>query len=188
MSIHHHIATLGPCGKVKFAPGTVGSLVAVILAFNIMHLTLGWVALWLATLFSIILGTISASRYMADKGSAHDPKEIVVDELAGMWLTIVVWHWWLLAMLVAMTGSLEHGFELLSLEGWNVQFLAIGFLLFRLFDIVKPWPISWADRKVKGGWGVMFDDLLAALAAGTALYAIYLFWPLITGEMPESSV
>jgi phosphatidylglycerophosphatase A len=184
MSIYHHIATLGPTGKFKFAPGTMGSLVAVILAFNMMHLPAGWLVLWLGTALSIWLGTKSANRYMSETGAAHDPKEIVIDELAGMWLTIVVWHIWL----IVMTASWELSQELLDLQAWNIQYLAIGFLLFRFFDIVKPWPISWADRKVKGGWGVMLDDLIAAIAAGTLLYAFYLFWPLISGTMPESGV
>ncbi|MBN8543577.1 MAG: phosphatidylglycerophosphatase A [Alphaproteobacteria bacterium] len=184
MSIYHHIATLGPSGKSKFAPGTVGSLVAVILAFNIMHLPVGWLVLWALTALSIWLGTVSANRYMADKGSTHDPKEIVVDELAGMWLTLVVWHLWI----VVMTMSLEGAEETIELRGWDIKFLALGFVLFRFFDIVKPWPISWADRKVNGGWGVMLDDLIAGVFAGTLLYALYLFWPLITGDMPESGV
>lgn len=180
----HMLATLGPSGKVKFAPGTVGSLVALVLAFNIMHLSAGWLVLWVLTPFSIWLGTISANRYMHDKGSTHDPKEIVIDELAGMWLTIVVWHLWL----IVVTDSWELSQELLSLVGWDVQFLAIGFVLFRFFDIVKPWPISYADKKIKGGWGVMLDDLIAAVFAGTLLYALYLFWPLITGDLAESGV
>lgn len=184
MSIYHHIATLGPSGKVKAAPGTVGSLVAIFLAFNIMHLPVGWAVLWILTPISIWLGTKSANRYMSDTGSTHDPKEIVIDELAGMWLTIVTWHIWL----VIMTGSFELAQELIELEGWNITFLAIGFALFRFFDIIKPWPISYADKKIKGGWGVMLDDIIAGIAAGTVLYAVYLFWPLITGEMPESAV
>jgi phosphatidylglycerophosphatase A len=184
MSIHHHIATLGPSGKSKIAPGTVGSLVAIILAFNIMHLPMGWAVLWALTAVSIWLGTKSANRYMADKSTDHDPKEIVIDELAGMWLTIVVWHVWVVVMTDAWAGARET----IELRGWDIQFLAIGFVLFRFFDIVKPWPIGWADRKVKGGWGVMLDDLIAGIASGTVLYALYLFWPLITGEMPESSV
>lgn len=184
MSIYHHIATLGPSGKFKFAPGTIGSLVAIILAFNIMHLPAGWLVLWALTAVSIWLGVKSANRYMAEKGGDHDPKEIVIDELSGMWLTIVVWHAWL----VIMTGSWELAQELIELEGWNITFLAIGFALFRFFDIIKPWPICWADRKVKGGWGVMLDDIIAGIASGTVLYGIYLFWPLITGEMPESAV
>lgn len=184
MSIYHHIATLGPSGKSKIAPGTVGSLVAIILAFNIMHLPSGWMVLWALTAFSVWLGTRSANRYMAETGTDHDPKEIVIDELSGMWLTIVVWHIWL----VVMTETFAHAQELIEIEGWNLTFLALGFVLFRFFDIVKPWPIGYADKKVKGGWGVMLDDLIAGIAAGTVLYALYLFWPLITGEMPESTV
>jgi phosphatidylglycerophosphatase A len=51
-----------------------------------------------------------------------------------------------------------------------------GFVLFRLADILKPWPVSWADREVKGGFGIMLDDLLAALYAGVILYGIWLLF------------
>ncbi|MFN7185643.1 MAG: phosphatidylglycerophosphatase A [Alphaproteobacteria bacterium] len=181
---HPVIATLGPVGFVKKAPGTVGSFVALVLAYLLLLCPFGIPLLWIATLLVTLLGIVCSSHYMRDASAAHDAKEIVIDEVAGMWLTLAVWHFWL----IAVTGSWDAAGEILALEGANPLFLAIGFLCFRFFDIVKPWPISVADRKIKGGFGVMLDDLLAGIAAGTVLYAIYLFWPLLTGEIGESSV
>lgn len=184
MTLYSRIATLGPVGYVKKAPGTAGSLVALLLAYALLQSALGIALLWIATPLIVILGIVASRGYMRHMLSAHDPKEIVIDEVAGMWLTITVWHCWI----IIMTGSWHAAKETLALEGVNPVFLAIGFLWFRFFDILKPWPISLADRNIKGGFGVMLDDLLAALAAGTALYVVYFFWPLITGDIGDSSV
>jgi len=56
----------------------------------------------------------------------------------------------------------------------EISFYILGFILFRLFDIFKPWPVSWADRKIKGGFGIMLDDILAAIYAAAVLYGIRL--------------
>lgn len=184
MNLYSHLATLGPVGHVKKAPGTAGSLVALALAYALLQCPYGMGMLLLATLLVTALGVIVSHVYMQKTGSTHDPKEIVIDEVAGMWLTITIWHFWI----IAMTGSWEAAQETLAAVGANPIFLITGFLWFRFFDILKPWPISLVDRRVKGGIGVMLDDLLAALAAGTALYVVYLFWPLLTGDMAESSV
>lgn len=76
-----------------------------------------------------------------------DPGEIVIDEVAGQWL----------ALLSAPLTPLAY---------------ALVFLLFRIFDICKPWPVRWADRQVPGGLGIMLDDLLAAVYAALALLVL----------------
>lgn len=159
------LATMYGVGLVGIVPGTAGSFVAALLALAILHLPYGWGALALGAVAFSWLGTRSATRYMQAHGTAHDPKEIVVDELAGQWLTYVLAP---LVLMVVQPGNalLAH----LGLTEFLLLHTAIGFILFRLFDIVKPWPISLADRKVKGGFGVMFDDLLAAIPAGILLY------------------
>lgn len=75
----------------------------------------------------------------------EDPQKIVIDEVCGLGLTLCF-----------CSASWLH--------------LVLGFLLFRLFDIVKPWPVSWADQKIKGAWGIMLDDLLAGLYAALVLW------------------
>lgn len=165
------LATLYGAGLSPIMPGTVGSAVAALLAYPMLLLPYGWVLLALGVVLFTWAGTRSATQYMRGQGGEHDPGEIVVDELAGQWLTYSVWHGWLAA--IAGGGATS----LLSDVAASPLYLALGFLLFRLFDILKPWPISVADRTVKGGFGVMFDDLLAAIPAGTLLYLCSLFLP-----------
>jgi phosphatidylglycerophosphatase A len=138
------IATGFGAGLSPFAPGTVGSAVAL----------LPW--LWLRELPTLAcLGVIVAafalgvwvSHVLVARLRAEDPGWIVVDEFVGQWLALVF-----------------------APQGWI--WLLAGFLLFRLFDVWKPWPVSWADRNVEGGFGVMLDDALAGLLAGLALAAI----------------
>lgn len=164
------LATMFGLGLAPLAPGTVGSLAAVLLAYPVLLLPYGWCWLGAGAMGITVLGTRSATRYMAAHATAQDPSEIVVDEWAGQWLTFSIWHLWL----IGMAGG-EGAVAVLSSIVASPMYLALGFLLFRVFDIVKPWPISWADRRVGGGFGVMFDDLLAGVAAGTFLFLAYLF-------------
>jgi phosphatidylglycerophosphatase A len=88
---------------------------------------------------------------VAEDLRVHDHEGIVWDEMVGMWITL-----WLVP------------------EGWG--WLLVGFLLFRLFDILKPWPISWIDRHVHGGVGIMLDDVLAGVFAWLALQLLVWGW------------
>src|SRR4051812_14391676 len=130
------IATWFGCGLAPIS-GTVGSLGALPFAYLIQKFG-GNFSLMSAAIVMFLLGWQSSNKYLAATGRVDDPKEIVVDEVAGQWLLLSVlfptWHSYL-----------------------------VGFILFRLFDIVKPWPVSLADREIHGGLGVMFDDMLAAL-------------------------
>jgi len=170
------LSTMYGVGLVRKGPGTAGSAVAAILAWMILMLPHGWGWLALGTVLFTILGTFSATRYMITHNTAHDPSEIIIDELAGQWLTYLIWF----GMIAG--ASLPQQVTLAQLEvEISPGFMLLGFALFRLFDILKPWPISWADRKIGGGWGVMFDDLLAAIPAGIFLYALYVVSPLVLG-------
>lgn len=117
--------------------GTAGSLATLPFAW-VIHSLFGGFGLAIAALIIFLIGWHASDRYLALTGGGEDPGEIVIDETAGQML--------LLAFLP------------LSLKAY-----AVGFVLFRLFDIVKPWPVSWADNKVGGGLGIMLDDILAAL-------------------------
>ena len=131
-------------GFSPFAPGTAGSAAALLPWLAMRELPIaGVVALILA---AFLIG-IWASNVVIDRLRISDPGVIVWDEFVGQWiawLPLLMWpaHWlWLLA----------------------------GFLLFRAFDVIKPWPCSWADRSVKGGFGVMLDDAFAGMLAGLVL-------------------
>lgn len=180
----HCLSTMYGVGLVRIAPGTFGSAVAAALAYGILLLPYGYAWLTGGALLMTLLGTANAARFMRDRNTTHDPSEIVIDELIGQWLTYSVWFGWL--FLIA--GTTESAIRLLNdITALPLfpAYLALGFVLFRIFDILKPWPISWADRRVKGGFGVMFDDIIAAIPAGTLLYVIYLFSPILLGQPLE---
>jgi phosphatidylglycerophosphatase A len=168
-------------GLMRGMPGTYGSIAAALLAYPVLLLPHGYLWLALGAVLFTVLGTASSTRFMRDRNTAHDPSEIVIDELVGQWFTYVVWYGWLF-LISRDTHSAE---RLLNDVAANPIYLLLGFVLFRFFDIVKPWPISLADRRVKGGFGVMLDDILAAIPAGTLLYVAFVFSPLLTGDLPS---
>ena len=141
------IATWFGTGLLPRAPGTWGSLAALPFAWAIAWAG-GAVGLALAASVLFFLGWWAAERVARATGVADDGA-VVVDEVVGQWLTLAA-------------APLDFADYLL------------GFLLFRFFDIVKPWPVSWADRRVAGGLGVMADDILAALYAASALLLLRL--------------
>ena len=126
-------------GKVPKAPGTFGSLLAGIIWWFYSSY-IGEVAI-IVTFFVGWLGT----HYYEKWNNRHDPKEVVIDEVVGMWMT-------------------------LYLAPPKLSILLLGFLLFRLFDIWKPFPIGWVDKKVPGAFGTMFDDVLAGAIAWASLF------------------
>lgn len=128
------LATWFGAGCLPKAPGTWGSLAALPLAW-LLWLGGGRPLLAVAAGAVFFVGWWAAERTVATLG-IHDPGSVVVDEVVGQWLVLIAAPPDLLA--------------------WT-----IGFVLFRLFDIVKPWPVSWADRRVGGGLGIMLDDVLA---------------------------
>lgn len=138
ISIERLTASWFGAGFLPWAPGTWGSLAALPFAWAIVLLG-GKLWLLAAAVAVFIVGCIAADRATRD-GPERDPGWVVIDEVAGQWLTLLVLP--------------------LSLPGF-----AIGFVLFRLFDIWKPWPIRWAERRYGGGFGIMIDDVLAALYA-----------------------
>lgn len=136
-----YVATWFGAGTSRFAPGTMGSLAALPFAF-VIQVTLGNFALLAASLLMFLAGWWASDQYLkhtpAAAGKPGDPGAIVADEVAGQWLILCVLY-----------------------PTW--QSYLVGFLIFRAFDVVKPWPVCVADRKLKGGLGVMADDMLAAL-------------------------
>jgi phosphatidylglycerophosphatase A len=140
------LSTLFGVGRAPVS-GTVASLVALPFAWIILAHG-GAAALGAASLIALGIGIWSCGEYVRRSGR-EDPSECVIDELAGQWLACA--------------------FAPLSLWGF-----ALAFILFRLFDIAKPWPISAVER-LPGGTGVMMDDMLAGLIAGLlVLLAVHL--------------
>lgn len=148
------LATWFGCGKIPVASGTWGSLGALPFAYAI-HSNFGGQILMMASLVAFLVGIAATKIYMTARNTPHDPREIVIDEVAGQWLLLSVLPCTLLAY-------------------------AIGFIAFRLFDIFKPWPISILDEKVPGAFGVMIDDL-AAGAIPALLFSLFVLYCNITG-------
>ncbi|HEY8696565.1 MAG TPA: phosphatidylglycerophosphatase A [Rhizomicrobium sp.] len=136
-----NLATLWGLGRARYAPGTVASAAALPLAWGIALLG-GRVSLLVAAIAALAIGAWASEVYARDTNNS-DPSECVIDELAGQWIACA--------------------FAPLSLPAY-----ALAFLLFRVFDITKPWPIRRIER-LHGGIGIMFDDVAAALLAGAII-------------------
>ena len=154
MRVTQLIATFFYVGHLRPAPGTWGSLAALPCAWA-LHVAGGPLLLSLGVLVTFTLGMWATGLETKGKDD-HDPSEIVIDEVAGQWL----------AFLPVSIGATHAGVALTVLwPGWVTAFLA-----FRLFDIWKPGPIGWADRR-GDALGVMLDDILAGLAAALCVMA-----------------
>jgi len=128
------------------APGTVGTAAALLPWLWLRMLPLPFYAL--AVLIAFAIG-VWASSWVVRRSGVQDPQVVVWDEFVGVWIALVA-----------------------APTGW-IWMLA-GFALFRLFDIWKPWPVSWADEKIGGGLGVMLDDVFAGVYALVVLQvAVY---------------
>ncbi|MDA7963850.1 phosphatidylglycerophosphatase A [Ruegeria sp.] len=148
MSAARLIGTVCGVGNLRPAPGTWGSLAALPLAY-VLHMIGGFPLLALATLAAFVAGWW-ATGVMTAGQEDHDPSEIVIDEVAGQFIAI-----WAVSY-----PAWSHGIEVTALwPGW-----VAGFLLFRLFDITKPGPVGWADRR-GDPLGVMLDDVIAGVFA-----------------------
>jgi phosphatidylglycerophosphatase A len=142
--------TVGFSGLSPKAPGTVGSFVSLILGVLLLQVTADSTLFLLALLITVI-AVKEINKYEEQVGE-HDSKEIVIDELAGMWIAL----------------------SICGINDTNIYYMApIAFVFFRIFDIWKPSIIGKIDREVKGGWGVMLDDVIAGIAAGIATGAVY---------------
>ena len=131
-------------GLSPIAPGTFGTLMAVPFYFLLMQFSPGVYLLIL--LITFLLGIVICGTTAGQLG-VHDHPGIVWDEFVGLWIAL-----WAVPV------------------GW--PWLLAGFLLFRVFDIAKPWPIGYLDKRVGGGLGIMIDDVVAGLLACACLHAI----------------
>lgn len=131
----HFLAFGFGSGLSATAPGTVGTLVALPMVYGLMHLSLG---VYLCCIVMLCAAGVYLCGESARRLEKHDHPGIVWDEFAGMAITMIAvplqWRW-----------------------------LLLGFLLFRFFDIIKPWPIREADHRLSGGFGIMLDDIIAGL-------------------------
>lgn len=137
-------------GMVRPAPGTWGSLLGVVIWWYALA-NLAWPLQVVACVLVFAVGTWTTSKVIEQYG-VHDPGAVVVDEIVGVWLALLM-------------------------VPQSLLMAALAFGLFRFFDIVKPWPVSWADKEVPGAFGVMLDDVLAGLLACLVLQVSLLTIP-----------
>jgi len=149
------IATILGVGHLRPAPGTWGSLAAFPLAWG-LHILGGWQLLLLATCGLFAIG-LWATRVQTEGTDNHDPSEIVVDEVVGQWISLLP---------VSIGASMMSTSVLALWPG-----LVAAFIAFRLFDIWKPGPVGWADKR-DDALGVMLDDVIAGLLAAITVVAL----------------
>ncbi|HDP89263.1 MAG TPA: phosphatidylglycerophosphatase A [Thioalkalivibrio sp.] len=140
-------------GLLRPAPGTWGTLAAVPLYLLLVQLPF-WAYL------VVVVASVAVGVWLCGESArrlhVHDHPGIVWDEFAGFWITMLA-----------------------APAGW--VWIGIGFVLFRLFDAAKPWPIRWLDRRVPGGLGIMIDDVLAGIFALAGLQLVAWGWARYAG-------
>lgn len=146
-------ATWFGSGLIRPAPGTWGTLAALPFAFAIQWAG-GPLVLALAALLVFAGGIWAAGQYCV-AAENDDAPEIVIDEVAAIWLVVA-------ALPATAIG------------------IGAAFFLFRFFDILKPWPIRAVERRFKGGFGVMIDDMLAALLAILTFFVLDILWTVVS--------
>ena len=149
MTIQKLFLTFFGAGLSPKAPGTIGTLASLPVGIFVLYY-FGMQTLFMLTLTITIIGIFEINKYEKVTG-IHDHQQIVIDEAAGMWLSLMIAH------STAITMTYPYA-ELLA--------IIFSFAAFRLFDIWKPSTIGWIDRELKGGMGVMLDDVLAGIAGG----------------------
>ena len=145
------VASFLGSGYFPFASGTFGSLVTIPIV-GYLGYCYGLMGVAFISIFSFIIGWIASVEVL--KHTKHDPSFIVIDEVAGQSISFII---------------------LAPLMKDNAQIflvLLVGFILFRIFDIIKPFPVGWADKKINNALGVMLDDVFAGCYAAVILWLI----------------
>ena len=148
----HFAATLGGIGMVPIAPGTFGSITAWIIFVYLSHF-ISMINMLILTILFFILSIWICSEASKDLEN-KDHKSIVIDELVGMWIA-------LLPVLVIANSQYE-----------RIVYALAALILFRFFDILKPFPISYFDKNYKNGFGIVIDDVISGLIAIIPSYLI----------------
>ena len=149
----HFIATLGGIGKIPIAPGTWGSIFAFFIFIYVSHYV---------DMLIIVILSIPFSIWVCEKASINliekDHQSIVIDELVGIWIALVPALY-------------------LSTQTSRTSYAVLALIFFRLFDILKPYPVSYFDKNFKNGLGIVLDDLIAGIMAiFPAMALIYLIF------------
>ncbi|MCG3726103.1 phosphatidylglycerophosphatase A [Vibrio cincinnatiensis] len=146
----HLLATGFGSGLSPIIPGTMGTLASVPFYLLLAHLSFWPYVLWV--LLACLIG-VKICQVTSTDMQVHDHGSIVWDEFAGFWITMLI-------------------VPFLQLSVWDWRWPVTGFVLFRFFDMVKPWPIGWLDKRVEGGLGIMLDDIVAGMMSAIMLIIV----------------
>ena len=142
------LVTMFGLGRVKFMPGTFGSLATIIILFYLFHslnissntILIGWIIIFIYSFYAV-------SMHIKDHKN-KDPSEIIIDEFLGQSIPIFLYE-------------ISHGTT--KEDGEAIVYYTLFFILFRYFDIMKPFPVSFFDKNFKNSFGVIMDDICAGL-------------------------
>ena len=147
-NINYLFVTFLGIGSLRFAPGTIASLVTTIFLYSLFHIIdLSYTIIFIILLIVFLYSFYAVSEYIKYKEN-KDPKEVVIDEFIGQSIPIYLYE-------------ISHGSSKESYEA--ILFYLYIFILFRFFDIKKPFPINFFDKKFKNSFGVIFDDIIAGI-------------------------
>ena len=152
------ISTFFYIGFLRPAPGTWGSITAIIIAY-ILLITTDFFSFCLTLIFIILLGFWSTKNYLEKNSEKSDPSEVVIDEVIGQWIAVLP-----IGYILKMT-------EITNEKLWFIWLWAL--ISFRFFDITKLGLVGWADN-LGGALGVLLDDILAGIAAGFTVAVLIL--------------
>ena len=147
-------------GKIKIIPGTFGSLATIIILYILFHLIQISTNIILLILLIIFIYSFQAIASHIKASENKDPKEVVIDEFIGQSIPIYLYE-------------ISHGTQKASEEA--IFFYGICFLLFRFFDILKPFPVNFFDKNYKNSFGVIMDDVCAGFYVVLSLICFMLF-------------
>lgn len=153
-------------GLPKKAPGTWGTVGGLIIALPM--LVLGFWGFLIITVIGCLIGSYVCGK-TSDLMNVHDDPHIVFDEWVGMWIALLPSVWLLVGTQSVDKSGLEY------LHPSLILLFIIPFVLFRFFDIIKPFPIKWVDKNVSGGFGILIDDVLAGVMAMVLSYNFLFF-------------
>ena len=181
--------TMFGIGYFKNAPGTLASFVTCVIYFLIYMSSFSQFNISLFLLFYnpeyvvwfLIIITISSINLINDRSFRHkfaklfkknDPKEIVIDEFIGQSIPIISYYYF---QFFVANDSFKNATIFFNLEPF-IPWIITSFILFRFFDILKPYPINIIDKKMKNGLGIMLDDIIAGIYSTIVIYIIYALW------------
>ena len=162
-----HLLTLFGVGYIKFAPGTFASFITCLIYFLLIknNIEIEYICLFLITIFVYLIPLIN--KYIKNL-KIKDPKEIVIDEFLGQSIPIIF-------ILFFYDTALDNNLYSLENDLFIFMLLCISFILFRFFDIIKPFPINFIDENFKNSLGILLDDIIAGIYSIIIIIFLYIF-------------